>query len=77
MVNVAVYAMQFATGPELPRELSLRVGVGDPRGDQNKNMAFSEFGCGKVEVPYALNGQCSSICDAICVRTGVAPGFVL
>ena len=23
MVNVAVYAMQFATGPELPQELSI------------------------------------------------------
>ena len=30
MVKVAVYAMQFATGPELPRELSFGVGVGRP-----------------------------------------------
>ena len=30
MVNVAVYAMRFATGPELPRELFFRVGVGGP-----------------------------------------------
>ena len=26
---------------------------------------------------YAYNGQYSSICDAICDRTGVAPGVVL
>ena len=26
---------------------------------------------------FAYNGQCSSICDAICDRTGVAPGIVL
>ena len=26
---------------------------------------------------YAYNGQCSSICDAICDRTGVALGVVL
>ena len=26
---------------------------------------------------YAYNGQCSSICDAICDKTGVAPGIVL
>ena len=32
---------------------------------------------GKFEVSYADNGECSSICDAICDRTGVAPGFVL
>ena len=30
MVNVAVYAMRFATGPELPRELSFEVGIGGP-----------------------------------------------
>ena len=30
MVNVAVYAMRFAKGPELPRELSFGVGVGRP-----------------------------------------------
>ena len=26
---------------------------------------------------YAYNGECSSICDAICDRTGVVPGVVL
>ena len=26
---------------------------------------------------YVYNGECSSICDAICDRTGVAPGVVL
>ena len=26
---------------------------------------------------YAYFGECSSICDAICNRTGVAPGVVL
>ena len=30
MINVAVYAVRFATGPELPRELSFGVGVGRP-----------------------------------------------
>ena len=44
MVNVAVYAIRFATAPELPRELSFGVRVGDPREDQEKkcvcNMAF-------------------------------------
>ena len=38
---------------------------------------FYDLGSGKVEVSYAYNGQCSSICDAICNRTGVAPGVVL
>ena len=28
IVNVAVYAMRFATGPELPRELTFGVGIG-------------------------------------------------
>ena len=43
------------------------------------NMAFIRVRGGKVEVPYAYNGECSSICDgdAICDRTGVAPGVVL
>ena len=35
---------------------------------------FYELGGGKVEVSYAYNGQCSSICDAICDRTRCAPG---
>ena len=26
---------------------------------------------------HVYNGECSSICDAICDRTGVAPGVVL
>ena len=30
MVNVALYAMRFASRPELPRELSFGVGVGGP-----------------------------------------------
>ena len=30
MVNVVVYAMRFATRPELPREFSFGVGVGGP-----------------------------------------------
>ena len=30
MANVAVYAMRFATGPELSREFSFGVGVGGP-----------------------------------------------
>ena len=30
MVNVVVYAMRFATRPELPRELSFGVGIGGP-----------------------------------------------
>ena len=38
---------------------------------------FYELGGGKFEVPYAYNGECSSICDTICDRTGVAPGVVL
>ena len=29
MVNVAVYGMQFAKGPKLPRGLSFGVGVGE------------------------------------------------
>ena len=80
MVNVAVYAIRFATAPELPRELSFGVGVGDPREDQEK-MAFviwlfHKLGGGKIKVSYAYNDQCSSICDAICDWTGVAPGVV-
>ena len=35
-----------------------------------------ELGGGKIEVSYVYNGQCSSLCDAICERTGVAPGVV-
>ena len=55
MVNVAEYAMRFATGQELPRELSFGVEVGDPIGSQNKNLAkliflVFELGGGKVEV---------------------------
>ena len=30
MVSVAVYEMQFATGQELPREVSFGVGLGGP-----------------------------------------------
>ena len=41
------------------------------------NMAFYELRGGKFEVSYANNGQCISICDAICDRTGFAPGVVL
>ena len=45
MVNVAVYAMQFKTGPEFIRELSFGVKIGGPkRGSVKKladgNMAF-------------------------------------
>ena len=40
-------------------------------------LLFYELVGGKVEVSYAYNGECSSICDAICDRTGVAPGVVL
>ena len=40
-------------------------------------MAFYELVSGKLEVSYANNDQCSSICDANCDRTGVAPGVVL
>ena len=35
---------------------------------------FFELGGGKFEVSYAYNGECSSICNAICDRIGVAPG---
>ena len=38
---------------------------------------FYELGGGKCEVSYAYDGKCSSICDAICHRTGIAPGVVL
>ena len=38
---------------------------------------FYELGGGKVEVSYAYNGECSSICNAICDWIGVAPGVVL
>ena len=37
-------------------------------------MAFLRIRGGKVEVLYAYNGKCSSICDVICDSTGVAPG---
>ena len=40
-------------------------------------MAFLRVRGGKIEVSYAYNGQCSSVCDAICESTGVAPGVVL
>ena len=30
MVNVAVYAMRFATGPDLPQGVSFRAGIGGP-----------------------------------------------
>ena len=42
-------------------------------------MAFLRVRGGKVEVPYAYNGECSSICDgdAICDRTGDDLGVVL
>ena len=38
MVSVAVYAMRYATGPELPRGLSF--GVGDRREGQRKNVRW-------------------------------------
>ena len=38
-------------------------------------MAFLRVRGGKFEVSYAYNGKYSSICDAICDRTGVAPGL--
>ena len=34
------------------------------------------LGGGKFEVSYANNGECSSICDAICDRSEVTPGVV-
>ena len=82
MVNVAIYGMIFATGPELPQGLSFGVGEGGPYRGSGKNFAlviwlFYELGGGKCEMSYAYNGKCSSICDAICHRTGVAPGDVL
>ena len=40
MVNVAVYAMQFATGPELPQELSFGVGVGGHKSVSTKILAL-------------------------------------
>ena len=44
MVSVAVYAMRYATGPELPRGLSFGVGVGAVERVREKmcvgNMAF-------------------------------------
>ena len=40
MVNVALYAMRFATGPKLPRGLSFLVWEGDPRGGQGKKLAL-------------------------------------
>ena len=48
-----------------------------PKGGQDKNLALLIWlliglGCGKIEVSY---GKCSSLCDAICDRTGVARGL--
>ena len=82
MLNVAVYAMQFATGLKLPQGLSFGVREGGPRRSQGQEvdmviLLFYELVDGRLEVSYAYNGECSSICDAICDRTGVTPGFVL
>ena len=49
---------------------------------QDKNLTllillFCRVRASKFEESYAYNAECSSICDAICDRTGVAPGFVL
>ena len=82
MMNVAVYAMQFATELKLPQGLSFGVREGATRRSQGQEvdmviLLFYELVGGKVEVSYAYNGECSSICDAICDRTGVAPGIVL
>ena len=57
-------------------------GKGDPRGDQGKHlllviMLSYDLVGGKFEVSYAYNGQCRSMCDAICDRTGVVPGIVV
>ena len=82
MVNVEVYAMRFATGPGLCQGLlSFWVGVVGYHFGSVKKFAlviwlFYEIGFDKVEVSYAYNGQCSSICDAICDRTRCAPGTV-
>ena len=40
MVNEAVSAMRFATRPELPQELSFRVGVWEPYRASGKNLAL-------------------------------------
>ena len=40
MVNVAVYAMRLATGPQLSRGLSFLVWAGGTRGGQGKSLAL-------------------------------------
>ena len=62
MVSVAVYAMRYATGPELPRGLSFGVDVGGRREGQRKKCALViwllyELGGGKFEVLYTYNGE--------------------
>ena len=55
MVNVAVYAMRFATGPELPRELSFGVRIGGPKRESGQKFGEVNLSCfrvrgGKIEV---------------------------
>ena len=40
MVNIAVHAMRFPTGPEFPRELSFGVKIGGPKRGSGKNLAL-------------------------------------
>ena len=51
MVNIAVHAMRFETGPEFPREFPFGVKIGGPKRGSGKfgvgNMAFLRLGGGK------------------------------
>ena len=76
MVNIAVHAMRFETGPDFP------VKIAGPKRGSGKNLAlviwlFYGLRGGKFKLAYAYNGQCSNFCDDICDWTGVAPGIVL
>ena len=48
MVNVVVYAMRFATRPELPRELSFMVGVGGPKRESGQKFGDVNLSCFRV-----------------------------
>ena len=57
----------------------LWVGAGGTRGGQGKSLALviPVWRFCELEVSYVYNGECSSICDAICDRNAVVPGVVL